>query len=59
MTNGARCRLTLRIKKPIEEKLSKACLQLGVSKNAFITMLLSEKLEKRDSIIGGANVQDN
>jgi metal-responsive CopG/Arc/MetJ family transcriptional regulator len=51
MTSGDKIvRLTVRLKEPIDQKLSEACEQMGgVSKNAFILMALSEKLKERSN----------
>lgn len=37
---------TLRIKSSIDQKLSRASSEMGVSKTAFILMALSEKLKE-------------
>lgn len=49
MTNDKKINFTLRIKKLVDQKLTKASSEIGISKNAFILMILSEKLEERNS----------
>jgi predicted HicB family RNase H-like nuclease len=46
MTKDDKISFTLRIKKTLDQKIEQASEKMGVSKNAFILMILSEKLEK-------------
>lgn len=45
MTND-KAKFTLRIKDDLNDKLSKASAGMGISKNAFILMTLTEKLDR-------------
>lgn len=45
MTNDDKVPFTLRIKKPIDDRLTQASDELGISKTAFIMIALNEKLK--------------
>ncbi len=47
MTNG-RIRTTLRLPKEIDDKLNEASKKMGISKNAYIIMLISKMLETHE-----------
>lgn len=44
MTNDTRVRLTVRINKGLDDKLFRRSKKLGVSKNAYILMLLNKAI---------------
>jgi len=44
MTNDMRARLTLRMNKSLDEELSGRSKRLGISKNAYILMLLTDAM---------------
>lgn len=44
--NGKRSQLSLRLNKDLDEKLSELSKQMGVSKNAYILMVLNRELQK-------------
>lgn len=46
MTNDDKISFTLRINKSVDQKIAEASSEMGVSKNAFILMILSEQLKK-------------
>lgn len=48
MTNDDKVNFTLRIKEPILVEITQASKKMGVSKNAFILMVLDEKLRNKD-----------
>jgi predicted HicB family RNase H-like nuclease len=45
MTNDAKISFTLRINSTIDEKLTQASKELGISKNAIVNMALHEKFK--------------
>lgn len=45
-TNDDKINFTLRINKSVDLKIAEASSEMGVSKNAFILMILSEKFSK-------------
>lgn len=47
VSNDDKINFTLRIKKNLDERIGEESEKLGVSKNAFILMTLSEKLMER------------
>jgi predicted DNA-binding protein len=48
MTNDTKKRFTLRMKNETNDKLEKSAERLGLTKNAFITMVLHKEFAKKD-----------
>jgi predicted HicB family RNase H-like nuclease len=44
-TNDDKVNFTLRITRSVDQKITEASSEMGVSKNAFILMILSEKFK--------------
>ena len=40
--------ITLRLRRDISEKVTKKAIELGISKNAYITMVLSKELSDKN-----------
>lgn len=49
MTNDGKINFTLRIKEPVALEITQASKELGLSMNAYINMVLDEKLRKKDN----------
>lgn len=47
-TNDDKINFTLRIREPVAAELTQASRKMGVSMNAYILMVLDEKLRKKD-----------
>lgn len=48
MTTIDKIRFTLRIQNTLDEKLSKVSADMGISKNAFILMVLSQNFDEKE-----------
>ena len=46
MTLKGRSQITLRLPKELEEALTQKVIKLGIPKNAYLTMLITEDLNK-------------